>query len=94
MFAFIVACFSGFLQQELKTLKKKGIKLALKSEITTEKCFFKLYAEFILAYQVRAREIGGNTSLKLPLAIMTSGLKDNQYIIKYFFLFKLKSQNF
>eukprot|EP00468_Gymnochlora_sp_CCMP2014_P009065 CAMPEP_0167763760 /NCGR_PEP_ID=MMETSP0110_2-20121227/13587_1 /TAXON_ID=629695 /ORGANISM="Gymnochlora sp., Strain CCMP2014" /LENGTH=611 /DNA_ID=CAMNT_0007650951 /DNA_START=239 /DNA_END=2074 /DNA_ORIENTATION=+ len=50
-----------------------GIKVSLPSEVVTEKPFLQLYAEHILALQARAREGSGDRSLKLPLAIMTSG---------------------
>ena len=50
----------------------KGIKLALPSEIVTETSFIELYIQFILALQERARTSTGDSSLELPLAIMTS----------------------
>ena len=35
--------------------------------------FMELYAKYILAFQSYARQASGNSSLELPLAIMTSG---------------------
>jgi UDP-sugar pyrophosphorylase len=49
----------------------KGIKLALPSEITTEKSFIQLYIEQIQAIQLVIKERTGKDVL-LPLAIMTS----------------------
>ena len=50
-----------------------GIKIALPLETTTGQSFIQHYIATILAYQDRARKITGNTSVTLPLAIMTSG---------------------
>ena len=36
------------------------------------KCYLALYVEFLLAFQERARELAGDGSITLPLAIMTS----------------------
>ncbi|EIE22423.1 UDP-sugar pyrophosphorylase 1 [Coccomyxa subellipsoidea C-169] len=61
----------------------KGIKVALPTELASEKCFLQVYIESIRALQAKA---GG--SAQLPLAIMTSGdthartealLQDNAY---------------
>eukprot|EP01052_Picozoa_sp_SAG31_P018417 SAG31_NODE_1304_length_8894_cov_22.532689_3_plen_384_part_00 len=49
-----------------------GIKVALPTETTTGKCYLALYIEFLLAMQERARELAGDDSVLLPLAIMTS----------------------
>lgn len=49
-----------------------GIKVALPLEMTTGRTFLAYYAEYILALQSRCREISGDESLTLPLAIMTS----------------------
>jgi UDP-sugar pyrophosphorylase len=54
-----------------------GIKIALPSEITTETTYLELYIKNILAFQTLARQ-GGDASLLLPLAIMTSGDTDGK----------------
>ncbi|GBG26944.1 UDP-sugar pyrophosphorylase 1 [Hondaea fermentalgiana] len=50
-----------------------GIKVALPHEIITGKCFLEVYCASILALQERARSLSGDSSLEIPLAIMTSG---------------------
>ena len=50
----------------------KGIKLALPSEVVTETSFIELYIQTILALQERARASSSDSTLELPLAIMTS----------------------
>jgi len=49
-----------------------GIKLELPVELATGTSFLGLYVEFVLAVQDRARSAGGDASLVVPLAIMTS----------------------
>jgi UDP-sugar pyrophosphorylase len=50
----------------------KGIKLALPSDSVTGKTFIQLYIEYILTLQENARKQKGDTTLIVPLAIMTS----------------------
>lgn len=50
-----------------------GIKISITSELATGCCFLKNYIDFILAFQAYARKATGDSSLELPLAIMTSG---------------------
>jgi len=50
-----------------------GIKVSLPSELVTGKSYLQLYIESILALQKRSRENTGDSSVKLELAIMTSG---------------------
>eukprot|EP00928_Gymnodinium_smaydae_P007346 TRINITY_DN12650_c0_g2_i1.p1 TRINITY_DN12650_c0_g2~~TRINITY_DN12650_c0_g2_i1.p1 ORF type:complete len:664 (-),score=127.84 TRINITY_DN12650_c0_g2_i1:95-2086(-) len=50
-----------------------GIKIGITAEVTTGVTFIETYAQFILAFQKYAREVTGDSSLELPLAIMTSG---------------------
>ncbi len=47
--------------------------MELPSELTTGSSYLKLYVDFILAFQERARVSSGQPDLVLPLAIMTSG---------------------
>jgi len=53
-----------------------GIKLSLSTDLCTDECYLALYARYILALQYRARQQTGNTSLEIPLVIMTSGDTD------------------
>jgi len=50
-----------------------GIKIGIPAEVTTGGTFFEIYARFILAFQAYGRKSSGDSSLVLPLAIMTSG---------------------
>ncbi|CAK9103019.1 unnamed protein product [Durusdinium trenchii] len=50
-----------------------GIKIGITAELTSGMTFMELYAKYILAFQSYARQASGNSSLELPLAIMTSG---------------------
>jgi len=50
-----------------------GIKVGIPAELTTEMCFLELYIQYILAFQVHARQVTGDQQLMLPFAIMTSG---------------------
>ena len=48
------------------------LQVALPTETTTGKCYLALYVEYLLAMQERSRELTGDDSVQLPLAIMTS----------------------
>jgi len=50
-----------------------GIKIGITAEVTSEVIFFDTYCRFILAFQAYARKVTGDSTLELPLAIMTSG---------------------
>jgi len=50
-----------------------GIKIGIVAEVTSGVTFAEMYARYILAFQAYARKVTGDSSLELPLAIMTSG---------------------
>ena len=53
-----------------------GIKVALPVELSSERSFLQMYADWILSLQSRVRVTTGDESLEIPLAIMTSGDTD------------------
>jgi UDP-sugar pyrophosphorylase len=53
-----------------------GIKLSLETNLLTKKCYLEIYVKYILAMQHMAQEKMGDSSIKLPLVIMTSGDTD------------------
>jgi UDP-sugar pyrophosphorylase len=64
-----------------------GIKVALPTELCSERCYLEHYIQNILALQARVNELRVSNEVKLPLAIMVSGdtgertiklLKDNK----------------
>lgn len=53
-----------------------GIKLSLETNLLTNKCYLEIYVKYILAMQHMAQQKTGDSTIKLPLVIMTSGDTD------------------
>jgi UTP--glucose-1-phosphate uridylyltransferase len=53
-----------------------GIKLSLSTNTCNDMCYLQFYAQYINALQERVRERTGDSSITLPLVIMTSGDTD------------------
>ena len=53
-----------------------GIKLSLETNLLTNKCYLEIYIKYIMAMQHMAELKTGESDIKIPLVIMTSGDTD------------------